>query len=240
MAICRPWESDLASAIGLPVPGVEVKLVPTDRSATTFEVRVKGANVTPGYWRDAAKTAEAFDGDGFYRMGDAVRFAVPADPTEGLLFDGRLGEDFKLSTGTWVGVGALRAKVVAQFAPYVRDAVITGHGRDTVGMLAVPDVDACRRLCPEVESASPAELANHPAVRAAIAERLAAFAAAATGSATRIDRAILLVAPLSLDHQEVTDKGSINQRAVLARRSRLVDDLYADTPGPHVIIGAAL
>lgn len=236
MAICRPWESDVASAIGLPVPGVELKLAP---AGDKYEVRVKGPNVTPGYWREAGKTAAAFDEDGFYRMGDAARFAAPDDPAQGLIFDGRLGEDFKLSTGTWVGVGALRARIMAHFAPYIRDAVITGHGRDTVGMLAVPDPDACRGLCPELGDAPLAEVAGHPTVRRVIAERLVRFAATSTGSATRVERAILLVDPLSLDDQEVTDKGSINQRAVLARRARLVEDLYAETPGAHVIMGVA-
>ena len=235
MAICRPWESDLASAIGLPVPGVVVKLVPVGEK---YDVRVKGPNVTPGYWRDPDLTAAAFDEDGYYRMGDAVRLVDTSDVSKGVLFDGRLGEDFKLSTGTWVGVGALRVRIIAHFAPLVRDAVITGHGRDTVGMLAVPDPNACRCLCPELAGAPLKEVAEHPAVRAAIAERLESFAAAATGSATRIDRAILLVDPLSLDAQEVTDKGSINQRAVLTRRAHLVDDLYADAPAAHVITGA--
>jgi feruloyl-CoA synthase len=249
MAICRPWESDLASAIGLPVPGVEVKLVPVDLSeraqptggrerAQRMEVRIKGPNVTPGYWREPGQTSAAFDDEGYYRMGDSVRLADAGDMSKGFLFDGRLGEDFKLSTGTWVGVGALRTRIIAHFAPYVRDAVITGHGRCSVGMLAIPDVDACRRLCPELVQAPMKDVAAHPAVRAAIAERLESFAAAATGSATRLDRAILLVDPLSLDDQEVTDKGSINQRAVLARRAYLVDDLYAEAPRAHVIIGA--
>ena len=235
MAICRPWESDLASAIGLPVPGVDVKLTP---AGDRYEVRIKGVNVTPGYWRNATTTAAAFDEDGYYRMGDAVRLAAPDDPSHGLLFDGRLGEDFKLSTGSWVGVGALRARVIAHFAPYVRDAVITGHARDSVGMLAVPDPEACRRLCPGLEDAPFGDVVAHPAVRAVIADRLTRFIAASTGSATRIDRAILLAEPLSLDHQEVTDKGSINQRAVLARRASLVEELYAPAPGAHVIIGA--
>jgi feruloyl-CoA synthase len=233
MAICRPWDSDLASHIGLPVPGVEIKLVPL--SDRRYEVRVAGPSVTPGYWRNPDVTAAAFDEEGFYRMGDAARFADPAEPARGLLFDGRIGEDFKLSTGTWVGVGVLRARLIAHFAPYLRDAVITGHDRDAVGMLAVPDAEACRRLCPELGDAPLEDVAAHPAVRAAIAARLATFARGATGSATRVDRAILLVEPLSLDHQEVTDKGSLNQRAVLARRARLVDALYADTPAPHVI-----
>ena len=248
MAICRPWESDLASHIGLPVPGVEVKLVPVEHAGRLrgptapgqrYDVRVKGANVTPGYWREPAITAAAFDEEGYYRMGDAARFADPADPAQGLVFDGRLGEDFKLSTGTWVVVGTLRARIIAHFAPYVRDAVITGHDRDAVGMLAVADQDACRRLCPELNGAPFTEVAVHPAVRAAIGERLASFSTRATGSATRVERAILLVEPLSLDQQEVTDKGSINQRAVLARRAALVEDLYAEQPAAHVIIGNA-
>ena len=237
MAICRAWESDLAAAIGLPVPGVEVKLV---GNGARYEVRVKGPNVTPGYWRDPERTAAAFDEEGYYCMGDAVRLADPRDVSQGFVFDGRLGEDFKLSTGTWVGVGALRAKVIAHFAPYIRDAVITGHGRDTVGMLALPDPDACRGLCPDLGAAPLRDVAAHPAVRSAIAQRLATFAAGATGSATRIERAVLLVDPLSLDDQEVTDKGSINQRAVLARRAGLVDELYAETPGAHVIIIGAV
>ena len=241
MAICRPWASDLASDIGLPVPGVEVKLVPTGAAGATtnrsrYEVRVKGPNVTPGYWRAPERTAEAFDAEGYYRMGDAIRLVDPEDPAKGFLFDGRLGEDFKLSTGTWVHVGVLREKIIAHFAPYVRDAVITGDGRDTVGMLAVPEPDACRRLCPDLADAPFAEVAAHPIVRAELAARLSAFAAAGTGSATRIARAIVLVDPLSLDHQEVTDKGSINQRAVLARRAHLVEDLYADQPGVHVLV----
>jgi feruloyl-CoA synthase len=238
MAICRPWEDDLASAIGLPVPGVEVKLVQTPEDADRFEARFKGPNVTPGYWREPDLTRTAFDEERFYRMGDAVRLADPDDFARGLLFDGRTGEDFKLTTGTWVVVGALRARIMTHFAPLVRDAVITGHGRDSVGMLAVPDVAACRVLCPELIDAPVSAVAAHPAVRAAISARLATFAAQATGSASRIERALILVDPLSLDDQEVTDKGSINQRAVLTRRAHLVDDLYADHPGEHVIVWA--
>ena len=237
MAICRAWDSDLAPAIGLPVPGVEVKLVPT---GDKYEVRIRGANVTPGYWRDAAQTADAFDEDGYYRMGDAVRLADANDVSQGLLFDGRLGEDFKLSTGTWVSVGALRARILAHFAPYIRDAVITGHGRDSVGMLVVLDVDACRRIVRELAEAPLPAIAAHPAVRASLAERLSSFASGATGSATRVERAMILLDPLSLDHQETTDKGSINQRAVLTRRARLVDELYAGTQGADVLLTGAL
>ena len=217
MAICRPWGSDLASAIGLPVPGVEVKLVPTDEKLAVW---VRGPNVTPGFWRQDALTRAAFDADGFYGMGDAVRLADPEDITQGLVFDGRIAEDFKLSTGTWVNVGPLRAKIVAHFAPYIRDALITGHDRNEVGMLAVPDPGACGCL---------ADLSP-------IQERLDAFAASATGSATRVARAMLMEEPPSLDGREITDKGSLNQRAMLARRASLVDELYADPPSARVLV----
>ncbi len=236
MAICRPWPSPLASAIGLPVPGVEVKLAPCGEK---LEVRVKGPNVTPGYWRDPELTRTAFDEEGFYRMGDGARLVDERDASRGLVFDGRLGEDFKLSTGTWVNVGPLRARVIAHFAPYVRDAVITGDGRGDLGMLIVPDVEACRTLCASLADATQAEIVRHPAVRSWVAERLATFGADARGSSSRILRAVVLDEPLSLDAQEITDKGSINQRAVLVSRRHLVEDIYADRPGPHVITGAA-
>jgi feruloyl-CoA synthase len=232
MAICRPWESNLAAAIGLPVHGLEAKLVPI---GDKYEVRVKGPNVTPGYWRNDSATREAFDDEGFYRMGDSVRLADPDDIAKGLLFDGRLGEDFKLSTGTWVNVGPLRSRIVAHFSPLLRDAVITGHGRDAVGMLAVLDVDGCRSLCPDLaaDTGLPA-LAAHPAVRRRFGERLASFNTAASGSSTRVERAIVLDSPLSLDRQEITDKGSVNQRAVLIARAQLVEDLYGDPAPSHV------
>jgi feruloyl-CoA synthase len=233
MAICRPWKSALASAIGLPVPGLEVKLVP---AGERLEVRVRGPNVTPGYWRDPELTRAAFDEEGFYGMGDSVRLVDAKDIARGFLFDGRLKEDFKLSTGTWVHVGPLRVKVIAHFAPCVRDAVITGEGRDEVAMLAVPDVDACRALAGDLPAEAPlAAIVAHPAVRADLAARLLSFGAQATGSATRVVRAILLDEALSLDAGELTDKGSVNQRAVLQRRAALVQDLYLDPSPAHVI-----
>jgi feruloyl-CoA synthase len=233
MAICRPWASELSSAIGLPVPGVDVKLVPWGKK---LEIRVRGPNVTPGYWRQDALTRAAFDDEGFYCMGDAARPVELGDLSKGLVFDGRLKEDFKLSTGTWVSVGPLRARVVTHFAPYLRDAVIAGHDRDEVGVLVVPDVDACRTLCPDLPSAAPASaVLGHAGVRERLRELLATFAAGATGSATRLGRAILLEDPPSLDAGEVTDKGSLNQRAILDRRRSLVDDLYAEEPPLHVI-----
>jgi feruloyl-CoA synthase len=219
--------------IGLPAPGVEAKLVP---SGEKLELRVRGPNVTPGYWDAPDAARRAFDAEGFYCLGDAVKWADPDDAGAGLLFDGRIAEDFKMSTGTWVSVGALRARAVAHFAPYVRDAVITGHDRDDVGMLAVPDLEACRRLCPDLDGSAPAvEILRHPAVRARFTGLLETFANLSTGSANRITRAIVLEVPPSLDAQEVTDKGSLNQRAVLARRAGLVDALYAEPPGDGVL-----
>jgi feruloyl-CoA synthase len=233
MAICRPWESDRAAAIGLPVPGLEAKLIPV---GDKYEVRVKGPSVTPGYWRDADATRAAFDDEGFYRMGDSVRLVHPDDVGQGLLFDGRLGEDFKLSTGTWVNVGPLRSRIVGHFSPLVRDAVITGHGRDIVAMLIVLDPDGCRSLCGDLAPDAPLPvIAAHPAVRRQLGDLLASFRDAATGSSTRVERAVVLDSPLSLDAGEVTDKGSVNQRAVLANRAHLLADLYSEPAPPHVI-----
>jgi feruloyl-CoA synthase len=236
MAICRTWDSKLSIALGVPVPGVEAKLVP---HGDKLEVRVKGPNVTPGYWRQDELTRKAFDEEGFYSFGDCVRFIDPADINAGFAFDGRLAEDFKMSTGTWVNVGPLRARLIAHFTPLVRDAVITGESRDEIGMLAVPDVDACRALCQDLrpgrDVADVAAVLRHPAVTAWMAERLASFAAAAAGSSRQIGRAMLLEEPPSLDALEVTDKGSLNQRAMLARRAALVDELYAGSG--RVIVG---
>jgi feruloyl-CoA synthase len=238
MAICRPWPSELAAAVGLPVPGVDVKLA---RVGEKLEARVRGPNVTPGYWRQDDLTRAAFDDEGFYCMGDAVRPADPRDLSTGLLFDGRIKEDFKLSTGTWVSVGPLRAKILVHFAPFVRDAVITGEARDELGMLVVPDLMACRALCTDLTvAAAPDAILRHAGVRQLMGSRLASFAAAATGSTTRVTKLIMLEEPPSLDAGEMTDKGSINQRAVLARRQALVDDLYAETSPPHVIACAGL
>jgi feruloyl-CoA synthase len=165
-----------------------------------------------------------------------MQFVDPVDPQLGLEFDGRIAEDFKLSTGTWVSVGALRARFNAAGSPFVHDVVITGHDRDTPGALVFPNLAACRGLCPEhAEQASPAVVLAHPAVRARFQEALDRVAQEATGSATRILRAIVLEAPPSIDSSEITDKGSINQRAVLNHRANMVAALYADPPGPDVL-----
>jgi feruloyl-CoA synthase len=216
--------TDVASGhIGLPVPGVEVKLVPVDGKV---EIRFRGPNLMPGYWREPALTAKAFDDDGFYRTGDAVKWIDAEQPQRGLLFDGRTAEDFKLSSGTFVSVGPLRARIVLAGDPCVQDAVITGLNRDEVGALLFPRADECRRLAGLAPTVPLPEVLHHPTVRAffqALADRLWREA---TGSASRVARLHVLAEPPSIDRGEVTDKGSINQRAVLAQRESLVEALY--------------
>ncbi len=235
-ALACTWESEHAGNIGLPLPGVELKLVP---NAGKFEARLKGANITPGYWAAPDLTAAAFDEEGFYKLGDALKFAEAGDPATGLLFDGRLAEDFKLATGTWVSVGPLRTEFVAHCAPLVRDVVLAGPDRDDVAALVFPDVEACRRLAPDLAAdASVAQVLADPRVRTEFARLLVGLAAPGRGTSARIARAVLLAEPPSLDIGEMTDKGSINQRAVLSHRAALVKDLYADPPPAHVIAAA--
>jgi feruloyl-CoA synthase len=245
-ALACSWQSEHAGNIGLPLPGVALKLVPRDGK---LEARLKGDNITPGYWRAPALNAEAFDDEGFYKIGDALKFDDPADPSKGLLFDGRLAEDFKLATGTWVSVGPLRAAFIAHFAPLARDVVFAGADRDDVTALIFPDLDACAKLAPGLgqdlgqnlgQDVPPALLLADPRAAAEFAQRLNSFAAASTGASNRICRAVVVAEPPSLDIGEMTDKGSINQRAVLAHRAALVQELYADPPPSRVIVADAL
>jgi feruloyl-CoA synthase len=231
-AFGRMWDTENSANIGLPPPGLDVKLVPVDGK---YEARLRGPNITPGYWREPKLTAEAFDEEGFYKLGDALKFDDPAKPEKGLLFDGRIAEDFKLATGTWVSVGPLRAAFIAHCAPYVKDVVIAGADRDFIGVLIFPDLDACRRLAPDLANAGAPDIVQHEGVRREFRFLLDRFAKAATGSSNRVARAILLDAPPSLDVGEATDKGSINQRMVLRHRAALVQELYASTPPPRVI-----
>jgi feruloyl-CoA synthase len=218
--------------IGLPVPGNEIKLVPGNGK---LELRVRGPNVTPGYWRQPELTAAAFDEEGFYKFGDAAKPAVANDLSAGLDFDGRIAEDFKLASGTWVSVGPLRARFIAACAPLVRDVVIAGINRDEIAALVVLDLDGCRLINPALPSNDIAVSARDASVRSAFRQRFAAFQSVATGSSTRVSRALLLDAPLSIDRGEVTDKGSINQRAVLDHRCDLVEALYSPVPGADMI-----
>jgi len=222
-----------AGVVGLPAAGVELKLVPREGK---LDARIRGPNVTPGYWRQPELTAAAFDEEGYYRFGDALRFLDPEEPRKGLIFDGRIAEDFKLASGTWVNVGPLRAAFIDHFAPLIQDVVIAGLGRNEIGALVFPDAAACRQLCPDrAPDATRAALFAHPALRAAFAARLRSLAAQSTGSSNRITRLLLLEEPPSLDRGEMTDKGSINQRAVLDNRASLVEELYAEPPRPRVI-----
>ncbi|MFO1299660.1 MAG: feruloyl-CoA synthase [Burkholderiaceae bacterium] len=211
--------------IGLPCPGVEVKLVPAGGKT---EIRFRGPNVMPGYWRLPEATAHAFDEEGFYRTGDAVKWIDPADPRKGLMFDGRIAEDFKLSTGTFVSVGPLRARIIAAGAPCVQDAVITGIDRDDVGMLVFPRLDECRKLAGLGDDVGADEVLRHPAVRAHFQSLVDRMWREGTGSASRVARAHVMSVPPSIDRDEVTDKGSINQQAVLRQRAALVEALYRD------------
>ena len=218
--------------VGLPVLGNDAKLVQTNGK---LEVRAKGPNVTPGYWRQPELTAAAFDEEGFYKLGDAIKPADPDDFDAGFDFDGRIAEDFKLASGTWVSVGPLRARFIAACAPLVRDVVIAGINRDEISALAILDLDGCRLINPTLPIDDLAATAADPLIRDAFAERLTKFLATSTGSSTRIPRAILLDTPLSIDRGEVTDKGSINQRAVLDARAALIEALYSPTPPRQVI-----
>ncbi|KMO34714.1 feruloyl-CoA synthase [Methylobacterium variabile] len=219
-----------AGQVGLPAPGVALKVAPVGGKR---EARVRGPNVTPGYWRRPDLTAAAFDEEGFYRLGDALVPVDPEDPHRGFAFDGRLNEDFKLTTGVWVSVGPLRAAFLDAFQPLVRDVAIAGEARDEVAALVFPDLAACRALCGE--AGDDAGILAHPAVRQDFARRLAAFGARATGSSNRVARLLLLAEPPALDRDEVTDKGSINQRGVLRNRAEAVGQLYAAPYAPAVI-----
>ena len=213
------WKLDGAGCIGAPLPGLELKFVPNGEK---LEMRVKGVSVFPGY-RDAPReTAQAFDEEGYYRIGDAGFLADPAQPAQGVIFNGRVAEDFKLSTGTWVSVGTLRVKLVSLLAPHVQDIVLTGHDRDEIGMLVF---------------ASPQGVALAPqAMGERIAGVLRALRDEGAGSSQCPACALVLAEPPSLDAGEITDKGYINQRAVLTRRAAEVQRLHARTPGDAQVV----
>ncbi len=220
MATCVHYPIPRAGVVGVPGPGTELKLVP---GAGKLEVRVRGPNVTPGYWRREDLTREAFDEEGYYRIGDAMKLADPADPARGIVFDGRVAEDFKLMSGTWVHVGAVRVKLIAACDPLVQDAVITGHDRAEMGALLFVNPAAVQAL--GLDAAG---------VRARLQAALARLHAEATGSSTAPGRLLVLAEPPSIDANEITDKGYINQRAVLERRAAQLEALYAG--GPEVIL----
>ncbi|MEO7008847.1 MAG: feruloyl-CoA synthase, partial [Caldimonas sp.] len=209
-------------------PGVELKLV---EAGDKVEVRYRGPNVTPGYWRAAAQTAESFDAEGFYGSGDAVKPMDPADPERGFMFDGRIAEDFKLATGTFVSVGPLRARIIAAGDPCVQDVVIAGIDRNEIGVLLFPRLDSCRACAGLAADATVAAVLAAPPVREFFQRLVDDLYRSGTGSATRVARALVLQVPPNIDLGEVTDKGSINQRAVLSHRAATVERLYAGADG---------
>ncbi|MFH1872311.1 MAG: feruloyl-CoA synthase [Pseudomonadota bacterium] len=221
-----------SGVIGVPIPGTELKLVPV---ADKLEVRVKGPNVFPGYWKQPRLTQEAFDEDGFYIIGDAVEFVDPTRPEQGLLFDGRVAEDFKLLTGTWVHVGSLRVAGIDALSPVAQDIVVTGHDRDEIGFLVFPNMSECRRLAQLPAEAPADQVLRHPMVKERVREGMVRMKREGGGSSTYPTRLLLMAEPPSTEAGEITDKGYINQRAVLTRRADLVLYLYADEVDSGVI-----
>ncbi|MEY4490823.1 MAG: hypothetical protein RLY41_629 [Pseudomonadota bacterium] len=213
-----------AGDLGLPTPGLELKLVDTDGKT---EVRYRGPNITPGYWRSPQETAEAFDEEGFFKTGDAVKWIDETDVHLGLKFDGRIAEDFKLATGTFVSVGPLRGKIIAAGAPYIQDVVLTGINLKEVGAMVFP-TPRVRELAGLADNTPLADVLAAPAVLAKFQQVLNDLSASSTGSANRIARLCLLSEPPTIDKGEITDKGSINQRAVLHHRADTVDALHSD------------
>jgi feruloyl-CoA synthase len=232
LATAAHFLSEQSGMIGVPAPGVEVKLVP---AGGKFEIRVRGPNVTPGYWKRSDLTATAFDDEGFYRPGDAVRFADPRDVAKGVMFDGRLAEDFKLATGTWAHVGKLRVGLLAAASPALQDGIIAGENREFIGLLAWLNLAGCRRLIGD-DDASLVDLVRHPAIRDHVRAAMLRWNAAHPGSSERIGAAMLLPGAPSIDANEITDKGYVNQRAALEFRQREVASLYAAAPGDDVIV----
>ena len=231
------WASERVGLIGLPFPGVKLKMVPAGEEGR-YELRLKGVIVTPGYYRQPDLTAQMFDEEGFYKIGDAGRFVDPDDPNRGLVFDGRVVEDFKLMSGTFVLVGTLRTTAIAAASPVLQDAVVCGEDRAYVGLLGFPNVAACRQLAGDAEAKlAVADLIAHPAVVGALKNGLMSMNTDRSGSSTRVSRVMLMAEPPSVDGHEITDKGYINQRATLNRRRALVDKLYAGGEGVLEIEG---
>jgi feruloyl-CoA synthase len=235
-ALSTGRDGAFSGLLGLPAPGLELKLTPVGGK---LEARGRGPSITPGYWRQDELTRAAFDEEGFYRLGDAMRFLEPGNPAKGLLFDGRLAEDFKLSSGTWVSVGPLRARILTAAAGFAVDVVIAGPDRDCVCALIFPNPQACRRLAESLPpDAAVQDVLNHPAVRERFRETLDRLAGESTGGSTTVVRALLLDEPPSLDAREITDKGTINQKAVLEHRAALVEELYAVSASSRLVVAS--
>ena len=219
--------------LGVPVPGLEVKLV---ADGDKMEVRFRGNNIMPGYWRNVEATAEAFDEEGYYKTGDALKLVDPNDPNKGMIFDGRITEDFKLDTGTWVSVGVLRGKMIKAADGLIQDVVITGHDRSFVGAIVIPELNYCRKLAGLNENASLMDIIQAPKVVNALQSLLNRMGKESTGSSTCIRKALFADFALSIDKGEITDKGSINQRAILKNRANYVEAIYQEATAPQVLL----
>jgi feruloyl-CoA synthase len=227
------WDTERVGLIGLPFPGVELKMVPC---GSKYELRLRGVNVTPGYFGQPDLTRKMFDEEGFYCIGDAGIFVDDSDPVQGIIFAGRVVEDFKLTTGTFVHVGSLRTDTIAAATPVVHDALVAGQDRPFIGLLAWPNLHACRQLVGNPDL-SFGDAVKHPEVIACFRRGLEAHNKECEGASSRIiARAMLMAEPPSIDGNELTDKGYINQRAGLERRAVLVERLYADKPDQDVIV----
>jgi feruloyl-CoA synthase len=227
------FQSDQPGVIGLPIPGCTLKLV---RQGSKLEARVAGPQVTPGYWRRSDLDGRHFDAEGYYCSGDAFCFANPDHAVEGLVFDGRLSEDFKLTTGTWVSVGSLRLRAVTALAPLAQDVAVTGHDRDEVGLLIFPNFSACAALCPDLgPHPSASQIVTHGALRREVERRLAEMRVAFPASSMHARRAILMPETASIDAGEITDKGYLNQRRTLELRNEYVVHLYGELGNPNIV-----
>ena len=227
------WETATTGELGLPAAGTSLKLVPF---ADKFELRLAGPSVLHEYFKDPEKTAQSIDEEGYFKIGDAVRWIDPDDPAQGLAFAGRVSEDFKLTTGTWVNAGALRVTLIASLSPLVQDLLLTGE--DYLGALAWPNVAALRVLCPDLDADAPLEdLFAHPSVIEALRQGLGAHNAAHNASSTRIKRLMLMTEPPSIDAGEITDKRYVNQRVALERRKELVERLFTEPVGEGIVVG---
>lgn len=233
-ALFAAWPNGFSGLLGIPVAGVKIKLVP---NLEKLEVRYKGPNITPGYWRDEALTAKAFDEEGYFLTGDALKFVDENDPNKGMLFDGRVSEDFKLTTGTWVNAGVLRGVLNSAASPLVQDSVIAGQDRGFVSAILFLNSEACKKLIGDASSLSETEVFTHPKVKAELNRILLDLKAKSTGSSNRIERMIVAIEAPSIDLGEITDKGSLNQRGVLKLRTHLVEELYNDEPSEQVLKG---
>ncbi len=224
------WITEKVGLIGLPLPGITLKLVP---NGLKLEVRAKGPTVTPGYLNQPERTAQAFDEEGFYSLGDAAKFMDDAHPEQGLVFDGRVTEDFKLNSGTWVSVGTLRAQAVGAASPLIQDCVVCGQDKTHVSILAWPNMAAAKQICGVEGTAE--EIVRHPKIRDFVIARIGEHNKNSSGSSGRIKRVLLMTEPPSVDGHEITDKGYINQHATMERRKHLVDQLYAAEASGDVI-----